>query len=304
METINLGVAEDPRDQRERDRDYLHLASGSPVAWIEKPQEEWKSYTERDQDGSLSCVAQSAAKAFEIMSKGTVTSAHPIYRPRMNYPSGGMWLQNCGDIAKNAGTTTESLDVSQKIGEIEMNRDITVQTPQKVAGYVMVNPKDIDAIAEAIRTYGQCLMTFAGNRKEWDDVPRYNPSLKEDIRHCVCGVDFFLYNGKKCILIEDSWGHTTTLGNGGQRIITEDYLKARFFDAMYLIPKTFRFTRTLRYGSVGEDVRQMQKILKITPDGIFGKATLAAVKNFQYHNGLSVDGVVGKNTQGVLMSLL
>ena len=300
----NLGVAEDPRGQEERDRDYLHLASASPVAWIEKPQSEWKSYTERDQDGSLSCVGQSAAKAIEVLSKGTVTSAHPIYRSRFNYPSGGMWLQNCGDIAKHIGTTTEALDVSQKIGEIEMNRDITVQTPQKVAGYVMVNPKDIDAIAEAIRTYGNCLMTFGGNRKEWKDVPVYNPALAEDIRHCVCGVDFFLYNGKKAILIEDSWGNATTLGNGGQRIITEDYLKARFFDAMYLIPKTFSFTRTMRYGSVGEDVRQMQKILKITPDGIFGRATLSALKNFQYHNGLTVDGIAGPKTRAVLSTFL
>lgn len=215
-----------------------------------------------------------------------------------------MWLADLGRIAKNIGTTTEALDVSQKIGEVEMNRDITVQTPQNVAGYVMVNPKDIDAIAEAIHAYGNCLMTFGGNRKEWTDVPVYNPALPEDIRHCVCGVDFFLYNGKKAILIEDSWGKATTLGNGGQRIIKESYLKARFFDAMYLIPKTFTFTRTMRYGMVGEDVRQMQKILKITLDGIFGKATLSAVKNFQYHNGLTVDGVVGKKTQAMLLIYL
>ena len=43
-------------------------------------------------------------------------------------------------------------------------------------------------------------------------------------------------------------------------------------------------------GSVGEQVKQIQKALGIKADGIFGKGTEDAVKKFQQENGLPVDG--------------
>ena len=61
-----------------------------------------------------------------------------------------------------------------------------------------------------------------------------------------------------------------------------------------------------RYGSNGEEVRQIQKKLKNwgyyngNVDGIFGSKTLAAVKSFQRKNGLQVDGIVGKKTLAAL----
>jgi peptidoglycan hydrolase-like protein with peptidoglycan-binding domain len=59
------------------------------------------------------------------------------------------------------------------------------------------------------------------------------------------------------------------------------------------------------YGSKGSDVTELQKLLnqngyKLTEDGIFGKNTQAAVKDYQQKNSLSVDGIVGKNTWGAL----
>lgn len=59
----------------------------------------------------------------------------------------------------------------------------------------------------------------------------------------------------------------------------------------------------LRYGSTGEDVKKLQKALGFTGsdvDGIFGKKTEAAVRNYQQSNGLTVDGIAGVNTQGKL----
>lgn len=58
---------------------------------------------------------------------------------------------------------------------------------------------------------------------------------------------------------------------------------------------------TLRNGSRGADVRQLQSRLNnagynLSVDGRFGKNTLAAVRDYQQKNGLSVDGVVGTNT--------
>ena len=57
-----------------------------------------------------------------------------------------------------------------------------------------------------------------------------------------------------------------------------------------------------KYGSRGDEVRQIQTKLKIwgyysgNVDGIYGSGTLAAVKKFQQKNGLKVDGIAGKQT--------
>lgn len=67
--------------------------------------------------------------------------------------------------------------------------------------------------------------------------------------------------------------------------------------------------RTLRKGDEGEDVKELQTILKkwdtkLLPkygaDGEFGDETLVAVKTFQKSNNLTVDGIVGKQTYSAL----
>ena len=57
-----------------------------------------------------------------------------------------------------------------------------------------------------------------------------------------------------------------------------------------------------RYGSSGEEVRQIQTRLKEwgyykgDVDGIYGSRTQQAVRDFQRANGLSVDGIAGEKT--------
>jgi peptidoglycan hydrolase-like protein with peptidoglycan-binding domain len=60
-------------------------------------------------------------------------------------------------------------------------------------------------------------------------------------------------------------------------------------------------SRLLAFGSNGSDVKVLQTSLnnkgyKLNVDGIFGKQTLNAVKNFQSKNGLKADGIVGART--------
>ena len=57
---------------------------------------------------------------------------------------------------------------------------------------------------------------------------------------------------------------------------------------------------TIKLGSKGESVKQLQKALSLTADGIFGKGTETAVKQFQSKNGLTADGVVGDKTWSLL----
>jgi len=57
---------------------------------------------------------------------------------------------------------------------------------------------------------------------------------------------------------------------------------------------------TLKLGSKGKNVEQLQRFLKIKADGDFGKKTEEAVKNFQKKNNLLDDGVVGEKTWNLM----
>ena len=66
---------------------------------------------------------------------------------------------------------------------------------------------------------------------------------------------------------------------------------------------------TLKKGSKGDNVKALQTLLigygydcgKYGADGDFGSATDEAVKKYQKKNGLTVDGIVGKNTWNKLL---
>lgn len=58
--------------------------------------------------------------------------------------------------------------------------------------------------------------------------------------------------------------------------------------------------RTLKKGCRGDDVKKLQRALKIYEDGIFGKLTEEAVKQFQTKYGLVADGIVGPHTWALI----
>ena len=64
-------------------------------------------------------------------------------------------------------------------------------------------------------------------------------------------------------------------------------------------------TQKLRWGSRGGAVQELQSALNangagLSVDGVFGKRTHAAVKDYQASKGLQVDGVVGPKTRAAL----
>lgn len=78
--------------------------------------------------------------------------------------------------------------------------------------------------------------------------------------------------------------------------------KDGLFNMGYSIP-----TRTLRKGYNGNDVKWLQSMLNkcgsiLIVDGIFGNKTHTAIRNFQYHNGLTVDCLAGINTRKTLIA--
>jgi hypothetical protein len=271
-ETLNNidGVLSDLRSPIDIEKDYLHeevIPMAVPLNW-NRDISGCPKYSVRDQDGSFSCVGQGLAKALETIT-GVVQSAHPIYRRRGNFPNRGMYLQNAFDIAKHLGTTTESADVSQKIDESQMNRDIIVETPLKQPAYIKIDPVDIDKIATAIETQKHCVLTIVSNYQEWNVVkPVVLNNSSVTFGHAICGIYYFTdENGVKCIVVDESWGEN----NIRQRILTEDYIRARATGAMYFIPAVepqplpkpkFTFSKPLLYGQSNFSIKVLQDILK------------------------------------------
>ena len=60
---------------------------------------------------------------------------------------------------------------------------------------------------------------------------------------------------------------------------------------------------TLRVGSRGADVMEVQRVVGVEDDGVFGPMTEAAVKAWQLNNGITpVDGIVGSITKAAMSS--
>lgn len=303
MEIIyrNLGLAEDPRTEEQKALDYKADPAGAVVVnWVEKTPDQWKKYTSREQDGSLSCMAQMGAKAMETVRR-EIFSAHPPYRSRSNFPDGGMYTQDLGNVLKKIGTNFESIDPSQHQNETTMNRPIEVGTPDKIEGYFQpLNPKNIDQIAAAIELYKHCGLVVHCNKDEWTSMPQFK-NLPVDFGHGICAIDYFLFNGLKYILLEDSTGHFNSFDGNGQRLLSADFIEKRVDDAIsFIVSSTFKFLLNLKVGSTGLEVRKLQQILKVKVDGKFGPKTRNALVVFQQEHNLFPDGIVGPKTRAVL----
>ncbi len=111
------------------------------------------------------------------------------------------------------------------------------------------------------------------------------------------------YNGGACIAGESCAG--SALVPSGDNTNTNKATIDPLVDAM------INSSTTIRYGSRGDLVKGLQIFLvsqgylladsKI--DGIYGRGTLSAVKNFQSANNLKADGIVGPGTKSLIDAL-
>jgi len=224
---IPLGVAIDPRPEVKKKLDYLHEERycGLPVVWTELDLKNLVLPSPRYQATSSSCVMQSTASALEVLA-GNVMSAG-TYNLRANYPEPGMWLQNAGDLSKNTGVVLEVDCYSQGLNEPQMNSIVQPKKYKiKATGYVTFRNPDIEVIAQAIQSYGNCLLTFNSNSAEWTITPTYY-GQKTTFAHCICGLRYGLVKGVKTIVCRDSAGSSSI------RYITQDFLNKRNTGALY-----------------------------------------------------------------------
>ena len=316
MENQNYnGIIPDPRSEEEKAKDYKtsDLAQGEIILnWVDINDKHLKSFIIQNQDGSSSCVAQATSKILamhEVKEGKTYTQLCPkfIYTRRANYPDGGMFLPNALDIACRYGSCPEIMMPCDNKGESFMNdkNEFADCAPEALkykgkAYFKIVG--GIDKVAEILEQGYGVLIGARFDYDEWTDVPFLKPNSTLKCGHGIAVVDYCLYEGKKALVIEDSWG--PGYGKGGRRIITEDFFNARVFYKGYITSLEdvkFIFTKTLRYGMPKcLDVRMLQTKLGITADGIFGKMTRLAVMKFQIKNLLVPDGIVGPKTNTVL----
>lgn len=319
-EHFQSGALIDTRTEAEKLKDYKIeevVASIAPVDWKEKTV--LRKFPIFNQDGSGSCVAQTLAKLLGIMywlKNGVYVhfSATHIYQRRANKPQGGMAGMNAFDIARE-GVTLEELVPSQNMSDAQMD-SVVIEQYKKDVGSVFKVPnavtlpiKDIDTVASVIQQTGKGVMVwFYFANDEWTAHPvvkypnldMYAPTTG---RHSVSAVDFCLKNGKKTLIIDDSWG--SQYGLAGQREIDEDWFKARNFFAAYPVnfvfedqtqpqptptPKPrYTFTKVLSFGQKNSDIAALQDILKYeglfptnsASTGYYGAITAKAVLAFQ-----------------------
>lgn len=336
MKQTFTGCLEDNRCEADKLKDFQHeeLFAMGAYDWTEK--KTYRSFPIRNQDGSSSCVAQTLALMLgveNLLEEGRFVelSAADIYTRRSNKPGGGMIGVNAFEIAKKFGATLEVLMPSQNIGESEINKaerklsDEQISQVFKTGGYVQL-PFDIDKIASVIATGKAVMVWFQFPRSEWNKEPKVSSSTDDIVHHSVTAVDFTLKNGKKYLVIQDSWGLDKTTDKG-LRLISEEYIKKRMTFAGYVtaLPNNWRdnpsvpdiakpsvyLTQTLKIGSRGDEVRQLQSVLKYeemfpqtaTQEGTFGPVTDRGVRLFQKKYNLSVDGIIGPSSRRLINSL-
>ena len=316
-QTFKSGAEIDVRHEVEKLKDYKFeeiVVSINPVNWIEKLPNEWRKFPIFNQDSSGSCVAQTLAKLLGILYwlRNNIYvhfSATHIYQRRSNKPASGMAGVDAFNIARQ-GVTLEELVPSQGLTDTQMDG---VDIPQykkdvgaifKVPNYVSVPIKDIDTIASIIETTKKGVMVwFYFKIDEWTEHPKV---LYPDLtvggapgRHSVAAVDYTLVDGKKALIIDDSWG--TKFGLAGERIIDEDFFKVRNWFAAYPIsfvfddqsqpqptptPKPhYTFTKVLTFEMIDPDVKALQDILKY--EGLFPVNTSST----GYYGAISAKGV-------------
>jgi hypothetical protein len=255
MENLNIGANIDDRSAAEKIKDIKFgeiVASASPVTWIEKPKASWRKFTVFNQNGSGSCVAQTIRKLAGILYwlKYNVFvnfSATDIYQRRSNKPAAGMNGVEAFNLWRD-GITLNELAQSDELTDAEMD-EMKIPDQAREAGkafrlgnFVILPAGNIDTIASTIQTTGKPVMIFTfWDLDEWTPVPQIkNATLKLEQapgRHSTAAVDFTLYDGEKALIIEESWGQTSTFD--GQRILKESFFKTRNWFAAY--PINFKF---------------------------------------------------------------
>jgi hypothetical protein len=227
------GLLPDPRPPEEKEKDYLtsEILTAQPLTWLDF--EQWKSQPEiqkmlneipvYDQNGAGSCVAHSIALIATINNwkeegKAIKFSARGIYARRQNKPQPGMYFQNAAELFKTYGVVFESVLPSEKLTEEKAN-DLSDYLPSFDLVGKIYAPKNyfwVNSFDEVVQVISRGIPVKIGVRftdEEWDFVVpqikvQATSSLDLKYAHSIVCLQnsYFIYQGKRAVLIQDSWG--------------------------------------------------------------------------------------------------
>lgn len=302
-----------PSDERDYKAEEVFRGEVS-VKWEKKPVKAWKRLPILDQGSTSACGGFTIAKILgneNLLETGRYTELSPrdIYS-RAHLPDGGVYARTAMAVGKKYGATVHQLmptfteDGMDVIEEEDMRRradetDFTNNIAELTRGgaYAQV-PVDIDEMAKMIAR-GKAI-AISTRFEDGGFTPEVKLTKRGKHGHLVAGVDFGIWEGKKAIIFDNSWGYDWGVKLGedftGQGILTEDQLHGVpyvwFFENRPNTLDTFpahHFSRDLKYGEESEEVVALQNILKylgkfpetVRSTGYYGDTTARGVYSYQ-----------------------
>lgn len=351
------GILPDIRSIEEKDKDFdtKEVLSATPLVWPT-----WEEWIARPENAKMlsdvavnfqgnvgSCGAQSSSLNIALhnyLEDGVFIkmSARGVYSQRVNKPNEGMYQDDIGKISISSPTVPEVLfpsgndtdaNMSNRSGWISAFESFSRILSSK-AYFYLKDTTNIDSFAQVLATNNPIIFTTIFGDNEWGKalVPTIDVlhSPKYGHSNCFLPRGYFTYQGKKCLLGQDSWG--TDIGIGGRRFINEDWFKGgRILPSIWTADRknleTFNsshasfdkhtFDVDMKVGNRGDEVWWLQLCLSCEkdangylfplvqqkPTGYYGGITRNAVMRFQAKCGLPVDGICGIAVRNALNAI-
>lgn len=192
--------------------------------------------TQKDQNGSLSCVAQATSYYAEMLEKiesGNNVSLSPrfIYS-QIHFPEGAAYVRDGISTLVEQGISPETLCPSYPNDEISMRQLPSPEAREaakiyKAKSYASVAPS-FEQFRKALFTGKGLLTAFTGSNPSWhvDSNGFIRPPASTDDRwgHCVFIVGYGIRNGRKGFKIKNTW--RKEWGVNGYAWVGEDYFNA------------------------------------------------------------------------------
>jgi len=241
------------------------------------------------------------------------------------------FISQCAHESGDFNQLRENLNYSQQslervfpryFGPGKRNAAEYARNPEKIANYVYMDENRTSKLGntqpgDGARFVGRGLKQLTGRdnytrfAKDYDMTAEQAAEWLETKEGALASALWF-WNTKNLNAVADTGGDVvrmTKIINGGDIGLADR--QARYEKAMAVLTGKIPLRAanseaaptggTLRRGSKGEEVKQMQTKLGLSADGDFGPGTEAALKKWQAANGLTADGVAGPKTIAKLL---
>ena len=308
-------------EQKGQNYSFAEICSApTPVVWLEKPRENWRSFPIRDQDGSGQCVCMTYSTELGIIfqekyGKWIDFSSSFPYQQRKYPEQSGCTSEDIYTIFPKIGNVFEKDMPSQKMSDAKamlVPKEKWFEDIAKVYSIKRIAlPIDFEVIAGTIQATGKGVMVwFKFHPTEWTDIP-FVSDKQPTSGHSVTAVDYVLKGGKKYLVIQDSWG--LSYADKGLRLISEEYFYERCYQAGYLMSfKTQNNDTVFERPKFDGTIMSAQKCFKwegLFPGNVpevenWGNITRTACISFQKRYGITPAlGNFGPLTQDKLKEL-